>query len=83
MSQSKLFHERVRKCNHKNLSEVYWVTFFCPTPYCSGHESFCLDCLAFISTCGCGFNNEISGWPRERRLRAERRKARAAMEEMK
>jgi len=60
-----------KQCKHKNLFPNYLEFFNCPTPYCSGSEIHCSDCKMFISTCGCGFNNEVSGWPRKRYIRKE------------
>jgi len=62
------FWDKVIKCKHKNLNPNYYETIYCPTPYCSGHESHCDDCGVYISKCGCGFNNGMSGWS-ERRWR--------------
>jgi hypothetical protein len=59
------FWDKVEKCNHENLSD-YYKTVSCPTPYCYGYEYHCLDCGVYISKCGCGFNNGMSGWPQER-----------------
>ena len=60
------FWERVGNCEHKNLSPNYLEYIYCSTPYCSGHEVHCLDCGAYISECGCGCNNGISGWSNKR-----------------
>jgi len=59
------FWDKVEKCSHENLSD-YHETVLCPTPYCSGYENHCLDCGVYISKCGCGFNNGLSGWPQSR-----------------
>ena len=56
------FWDRVIKCKHENLYPDYLVTFKCSTPYCYGEEVHCKDCGAYISSCGCGANNDISGW---------------------
>ncbi len=62
------FWDKVIKCKHKNLSPHYYETIYCPTPYCGGYEVHCEDCNVYISECGCGYNNSMSGWP-ERRWR--------------
>jgi hypothetical protein len=61
------FWKKVVKCKHKNLSTSYYVSLDCSTPYCEGAEMRCLDCKAYITTCGCGDRNDVSGWPRNRR----------------
>lgn len=61
------FWDKVKKCKHENLSETYYQMFTCDTPYCSGHEVRCKDCGVYISKCGCGANNGMSGWPMKRR----------------
>jgi hypothetical protein len=60
------FWEKVEKCKHENLYENYYVNIYCSTPYCDGEEVHCKDCGAYISTCGCGCNDGISGWPWKR-----------------
>ncbi len=60
------FWEKVDKCKHENLSSCYYEFIYCPTPYCGGRESHCLDCDVYITKCGCGYNNGMSGWPEER-----------------
>lgn len=59
----KKFWDKVGKCSHKNLSVSYYVNLSCATPYCSGEEVRCLDCGVYISKCGCGYCNGMSGWP--------------------
>lgn len=56
------FWTKVEKCAHKNLSPNYFKHISCATPYCSGHETHCLDCGVYISECKCGFNSGMSGW---------------------
>jgi len=60
------FWDKVLKCKHENLDPNYYEYIGCPTPYCSGSEVHCLDCGVFISECGCGYNNGMSGWPHKR-----------------
>lgn len=60
------FWDRVEGCKHENLHPNYYETIYCGTPYCSGMETHCLDCRVFITKCGCGFNNGMSGWPLKR-----------------
>jgi hypothetical protein len=68
------FWEKVVKCEHKNLSPDYCEYVSCWTPYCGGWEEHCLDCGVFITKCGCGFNNGMSGWPEKRWRKRTRRK---------
>lgn len=56
------FWEKAHKCSHENLSPDYLGCTTCSTPYCSIVETHCLDCGVFISECGCGANNGMSGW---------------------
>jgi hypothetical protein len=67
------FWDKVEKCKHENISPDYCEPTSCWTPYCSGLESHCLDCGVFITKCGCGFNNGMSGWPNERWRKRDRR----------
>jgi len=60
------FWDKVLKCKHENLDPNYYEYIGCPTPYCSGSETHCLDCGVFISECGCGYNNGMSGWSHKR-----------------
>lgn len=60
------FWKKVTKCKHKNLSPDYCESVYCDTPYCGGYEVHCLDCGAYISKCGCGCCNDVSGWPQKR-----------------
>lgn len=57
------FWDKVRECKHKNLWPCYSAYVSCGTPYCSGHEYHCKDCKAYVTECGCGFCNGLSGWP--------------------
>ena len=68
MKELSKFWDKVLKCEHKNLDPNYYEHVSCGTPYCSGHETHCLDCGVYISECGCGFNNGMSGWPYRRRV---------------
>ena len=60
------FWDKVEKCEHSNLSESYYRHIYCGTPYCLGTEDHCLDCGVYISKCGCGCNNGMSGWSQKR-----------------
>jgi hypothetical protein len=60
------FWEKVDKCDHKNMSPDYLGGVYCDTPYCGGWEERCLDCGVYITKCGCGCNNGMSGWPEKR-----------------
>jgi len=72
------FWDKVMKCEHKRLSPNYLESYGCGTPYCSAWETHCLDCGVYITECGCGSWNGLSGWPERRhrsvRHRRERRK---------
>jgi hypothetical protein len=68
------FWDKVSKCKHKNLDASYYEYVPCWTPYCSGWESRCLDCGVYITECGCGFNNGMSGWPDRRWQRLQNKK---------
>lgn len=68
----KNFWKKVEKCKHENLSENYYESVYCGTPYCGGEETHCLDCGVYITKCGCGYCNGMSGWP-EKRWRNKRR----------
>ena len=70
------FWDKVIKCEHKNLDPNYYEYVPCGTPYCGGHEMRCLDCGVYITKCGCGFNNGMSGWPDRRWRRLWRKKER-------
>ena len=68
------FWDRALACKHESISPNYYVSFGCGTPYCRGYQSHCLDCGVYISECGCGFNNGMSGWShlREKRFREKK-----------
>jgi len=68
------FWDKVLKCTHKNMNPDYCEPIPCWTPYCSGWEEHCLDCGVYITKCGCGFNNGMSGWSDTRWRRHEKRK---------
>lgn len=55
------FWTRAMKCSHKNFTSYYY-RFHCGTPFCSGIESHCKDCGAFIASCLCGEGSGVSGW---------------------
>ena len=63
---SNKFWDKVMKCKHNNLSPVYLNIYGCGTPYCYADEIYCLDCRVFITKCGCGYSNGMSGWPESR-----------------
>jgi hypothetical protein len=66
------FWQKVKECKHKNISPNYSEIIYCSTPYCNGEEIHCLDCGAYISKCGCGFNNGMGGWSLKRRKKREK-----------
>lgn len=62
------FWNKVNNCDHKNFYPEYAYYMTCNTEYCTGVEDYhCKDCGAYITKCGCGFHNTISGWPLEKR----------------
>jgi len=60
------FWGKVEKCKHENLSPDYCEYIACPTPYCSGMETHCLNCGVYISECGCNSCSGLSGWSQRR-----------------
>lgn len=60
------FWDKVDQCKHDNLYENYCEPVPCSTPYCSGYETHCKDCKVYISKCGCGSENGMSGWSRNK-----------------
>lgn len=68
------FWDKVDKCKHEDMSPDHFENIYCDTPYCGGQEEHCLDCGAYISSCGCGSNNGMSGWPevRWRKIRSKK-----------
>jgi hypothetical protein len=65
------FSDKVIACKHEHLSEDYYEYISCGTDYCSGEEVHCLDCGAYITKCGCGAENDFSGWSIARRRHAK------------
>lgn len=63
--RNKIYWERVAACEHVPRSD-YLKTFTCATPECSGREERCEKCRVYITWCGCGFENALSGWSRAR-----------------
>lgn len=59
---------KASKCKHENTYPNYAVSFACPTPYCGGTEYHCRDCGVYLASCGCGYNNGMSGWSHKRWL---------------
>ena len=59
------FWDKAEKCKHKNLYD-YSERVRCETPYCDGSEEHCKDCRVYISSCRCGYNDGLSGWPAKR-----------------
>ena len=75
------FWERVEQCEH-DWSEDYAVIGRCSTELCGGwHEYHCLKCGVYESSCGCGSNNGLNGWP-YKRTRAMWRKCLKRAEEI-
>lgn len=77
------FWEKVSKCKHENLSPDYCETVSCGTPYCKGSEVHCLDCGVYITECGCGCCNGMSGWPESRWITYYRKKHQKLKEKIK
>lgn len=59
------FWDKAEKCKHKNVYPDYAVTC-CETLFCGGAEYHCKDCGVYFTTCRCGCNVGMSGWPRSR-----------------
>lgn len=59
------FWDKVSKCQHE-FYDNYSCDIGCGTPYCHGFEYHCKKCKAYITECGCGFCNGISGWSDKR-----------------
>jgi hypothetical protein len=59
------FWDKVASCNHEFCDNyIYYVS--CGTPHCQGVEYRCKKCKAYVTECGCGYCNGISGWPEKR-----------------
>ena len=73
--RQKIFWEKVENCKHGNADYTDACSIIrCPTPYCSGDETKCLDCGAYIIKCDCGFMNSVSGWSMARLNRYQQKK---------
>lgn len=59
------FWSKVEKCKHENNTD-YSEFVYCMTEYCEGDERRCADCKVYIQTCGCGYNDGMSGWSQAR-----------------
>jgi hypothetical protein len=59
------FWDKVNKCKHEE-TDKYLEFINCETPYCSGSEWHCKHCGVYISECGCGYNDGMSGWSHKR-----------------
>jgi hypothetical protein len=68
------FWVSVDQCDHERMSQGYLVDLSCSTPYCRGREEHCLDCGAYISSCGCGHLDGVSGWSKARWTKYQRRR---------
>jgi len=67
------FWDKVLKCKHEPTNN-YLADFTCETPYCEATEYHCKKCGAYITECGCGFNNGISGWSHSRCITENKKK---------
>ncbi len=65
------FWDKVFKCNHKNKEPNYLENVNCATPFCNGDETRCADCGVFMTECGCGYCNGLSGWSEHRHRQKE------------
>ncbi len=61
------FWDKVNQCNHEP-TQNYLEHIGCGTPYCRGQEWHCKKCGVYITECGCGFLNGMSGWSNQRWL---------------
>lgn len=59
------FWQKVLTCHHE-WDEKYSAYLRCNTEHCSGTERKCKKCRVYSSTCGCGAENGLSGWPERR-----------------
>lgn len=59
--------EKINNCEHEWTD--YYKTGPCDTPYCSYRELHCRKCGVYHTECGCGFENAMSGEPRNKTLR--------------
>lgn len=70
------FWNKVDNCRHENLSPNYYATWACEFEdigvICGG-ETHCLDCGVFLSSCPCGIEAGMSGWPQARWAHLRRR----------
>lgn len=66
------FLDQAAACDHSVISPTYLETVLCETPYCTVEEIHCLLCNAFISKCGCHYNDGFSGWPMKRHRKLQR-----------
>lgn len=64
------FWDKVEKCEHE-LGE-YSDGGACWTPYCSWSEYRCKKCGVYVTSCGCHFEDGMSGWPRRRWMRSKK-----------
>ena len=60
------FWKKVLTCKHE-WDKNYHAYVMCSTPHCFGNEDKCKKCRVYKTTCGCGSNNGLSGWPDRRR----------------
>jgi len=75
MNKSLAFWKKVESCKHKDLYENYYRWGRCGTPHCSGWDEYhCRACGVFLTTCPCGAENGLSGWPNKRRAKSKRSK---------
>jgi hypothetical protein len=59
------FWDKISKCDHEPTNN-YLESISCQTDYCNGSEWRCKHCGVYISECGCGYNNRMSGWSKKR-----------------
>jgi hypothetical protein len=59
------FWDKVDNCQHE-FYDNYYKYIPCGTPYCGGKELHCKKCGVYISTCGCGSSDGLSGWSYKR-----------------
>jgi hypothetical protein len=64
--------KKANRCKHK-WSPNYHDGGSCETPYCQWGESHCLKCGVYEITCLCGFCSGMSGEPRKRAERRNRK----------
>jgi len=77
MTYTSKFWEKVHNCQHEFYDDYYGY-INCDMAYLGSNasESHCKKCGVYISECGCGCSNGMSGWSAERRRKFNQKKMR-------